>query len=87
MVALDKDKKYVEVTLGQIVHTKFVVPLDLCSSRRLPTVPLHFCSARSDFETSLGRHKKLSASARPVLELNRDEAKVEVRETIAMVYR
>ena len=26
----------------------------------------------------LGRHKKLSASARPVLELNRDEAKVKV---------
>ena len=61
--------------------------LDFCSSRSLPTVPLDLCSARSDFEASLGRHKKLSAPARCVLEWSRDEAKVKVRETIAMVDR
>ena len=42
LVALDQDKKSLEVTLGQTLHKKSVVPLDLCSSRSLPTVPLSF---------------------------------------------
>ena len=60
LVALDQDKRSVEVTLGQIVHKKSVVPLGLCSTRRCPTVSIDLCSAKSDFEVSLGRHKKSS---------------------------
>ena len=32
-VALDQDKRSVEVTLGQAVHKKSVVPLGLCFKR------------------------------------------------------
>ena len=60
LVALDQDKRSVEVTLGQTVHKKSVVPLGLCSTRSLLTVPLSLCSARNDFEVFLGRHKKSS---------------------------
>ena len=76
-----------EVTLGQTVHKKSVVPPDLCYSRSLPTVPIDLCSARSVIEASLGRHKNLYAPARSVLDLNHDEASMNVRETIAMVDR
>ena len=43
-VALDQDKKSAEVTLGQTVHKKSGVPLDILSSRSSPTVSLGFLS-------------------------------------------
>ena len=48
-------------------------------------VPLDLCSARNDFTASLGRFKKFTMTTRSVLELSRDEAKVKVQETIALL--
>ena len=47
LVALDHDERSVEVTLGQTVHKKSVVPLGVCSTR-------------SDFEVSLCHHERSS---------------------------
>ena len=60
MVALDRDKRSVKLSLGQTMHKKSVAPLGFCSTRRLLIVSLDLCSSRSDFEVSLGRHKKSS---------------------------
>ena len=61
-------------------------PLGLCSARSCdPTVPLSLCSTRSLPMVTLDHDKKLTA--KPTCELSREEARVKVRETIAMVNR
>ena len=77
LVSLDQDKKSAGVALGPIVHKKSTVPLDQLSAISSTLVPLDLLSSRSSV---LLDH--LSSRS-----LSRDEARVKVQETIAMVDR